>query len=526
VSAEPLVVVGDSLLDRDVDGRVERLSPDAPVPVLDEGQAVSRPGGAALAATLAARDGRPVVLVTALARDAAGLELGALLVAHGVEVVDLGLEGPTAEKIRFRSDGRPLMRLDRGGRATPGDATASAIEAIAAAGAVLVSDYGRGVTAGGRVRAALAECAAEAPVVWDPHPLGAAPVPGMLVVTPNESEARALAPGHGAGATGAGATSAGAARNGGAAAGAADGGSTGAARNGGAAAGAADGGRTGAADGGRNGGAGSARSALASRRARTGLAQAADLASALRAVWGAASVCVTRGADGALLVRGDGAPMAAPAPHAHSGDACGAGDRFASSLVIALERGLGLEEAVVAAVARASAFVSAGGAEAELRTEARTGAGPPTALDTVERVRAQGGTVVATGGCFDLLHAGHVRTLEAARSLGDCLVVCLNSDDSARRLKGPSRPVVSQEDRASVLSALACVDAVVVFGENTPERVLTQVRPHVWAKGGDYDGQALPEERALREWGGRAVILPYVEGRSTTRLIEEAACRG
>jgi D-beta-D-heptose 7-phosphate kinase/D-beta-D-heptose 1-phosphate adenosyltransferase len=464
VSAEPLVVVGDSLIDRDVDGRVERLSPDAPVPVLDEAAARSRPGGAALAATLAARDGRPVMLVTALARDSAGLELGALLAAHGVEVVDLGLDGPTKEKIRFRSDGRPLMRLDRGGRdASPGDATADAREAIAVAGAVLVSDYGGGVVAMPGLRAALALCRHEAPVVWDPHPRGAAPVPGMLVVTPNEAEARTLAPGH---------------------------------------------------------------DARAPAAAPTRLAQVADLAGALRALWGAESVCVTRGEDGALLVRGDRPPTAAPAPRLDRGDSCGAGDRFASTLALALERGVALEDAVVAAVAHASAFVLAGGADAALRDGRAAAARPARGIETVERVRAAGGTVVATGGCFDLLHAGHVRTLEAARSLGDCLVVCLNSDDSVRRLKGPDRPLVSQQDRASVLSALGCVDAVAVFGENTPERVLRRVRPHVWAKGGDYDGEALPEERVLREWGGRVVILPYVEGRSTTRLIEEAACRG
>jgi D-beta-D-heptose 7-phosphate kinase / D-beta-D-heptose 1-phosphate adenosyltransferase len=472
VSPGPFVVVGDSLLDRDVDGRVERLSPDAPVPVLDEAGTLSRPGGAALAASLAARDGRPVVLVTALARDSAGLELGTLLAGVGVEVMDLGLDGPTPEKIRFRTDGRPLMRLDRGANhATPGDSTAGARDAIAAAAGVLVSDYGRGVAASPGVRTALAQRAGRAPVVWDPHPRGATPVPGMLVVTPNEREARALAPGspgraHAATANGAHA-----------------------------------------------------------ERARSGVAQATDLAMALRALWGAASVCVTRGPHGALLVRGDGAPMAAPASRLHGGDACGAGDRFASELALALVCGRALEDAVVAAVASASAFVSAGGAEAALRN-----GGPPerqaSALELVERVRAQGGTVVATGGCFDLLHPGHVRTLEAARSLGDCLVVCLNSDDSVRRLKGPDRPLVSESDRASVLSALACVDAVAVFGEDTPERVLKRVRPHLWAKGGDYDGQALPEERVLREWGGRAVILPYVEGRSTTRLIEEAACRG
>jgi rfaE bifunctional protein nucleotidyltransferase chain/domain len=143
----------------------------------------------------------------------------------------------------------------------------------------------------------------------------------------------------------------------------------------------------------------------------------------------------------------------------------------------------------------------------------------------VEKVRASGGTIVATGGCFDLLHAGHVRTLEAARRLGDALVVCLNSDDSVRRLKGHGRPLVPATDRAAVLAALACVDAVAVFEDDTPAEVLRQLRPHVWAKGGDYAGRTLPEEEALAEWGGRAVVLPYLEGRSTTRLMEEAACR-
>ena len=136
-------------------------------------------------------------------------------------------------------------------------------------------------------------------------------------------------------------------------------------------------------------------------------------------------------------------------------------------------------------------------------------------------MRARGGTVVATGGCFDLLHPGHVATLRAARALGDCLVVCLNSDDSVRRLKGPGRPVVPQGDRAAVLEALEAVDRVVVFDEDTPTRVLRHLQPDVWVKGGDYAVADLPEAEALAEWGGRAVVLPFVEGRSTTRLIEE-----
>jgi D-beta-D-heptose 7-phosphate kinase/D-beta-D-heptose 1-phosphate adenosyltransferase len=130
--------------------------------------------------------------------------------------------------------------------------------------------------------------------------------------------------------------------------------------------------------------------------------------------------------------------------------------------------------------------------------------------------------VVATGGCFDLLHAGHVRMLEAARALGDCLIVCLNSDDSVRRLKGPDRPLVGLQDRAAVLAGLACVDAVAAFEEDEPSAVLRRLRPDVWAKGGDYAVADLPEAAVLADWGGRAVIVPYVSGRSTTRLIEVA----
>ena len=170
-----------------------------------------------------------------------------------------------------------------------------------------------------------------------------------------------------------------------------------------------------------------------------------------------------------------------------------------------------MDVAVAAAVVAASEFVSAGSSPAEL---------------PIEAVRARGGKIVATGGCFDILHTGHARTLRAARSLGDFLVVCLNSDASVRRLKGPGRPVVGQEDRRRVLEAMQCVDAVVVFDEDTPEQVLRQVRPDVWAKGGDYAGVDLPETEVVAEWGGDVVVLPYLRGRSTTRLVRAATGGG
>jgi D-beta-D-heptose 7-phosphate kinase / D-beta-D-heptose 1-phosphate adenosyltransferase len=462
-----LVVVGDALLDRDLDGTAERLAPDAPVPVVDDPAEAVRPGGAALAAALAAADGTEVVLVTALAGDDAGRELRALLELAGVVVVDLGLEGPTPEKVRVRVGGQPVVRIDRAARpGRPGDLSDGARAAIAAADAVLVSDYGRGLAATASVRSALGSLPARLPVVWDPHPRGPEPVAGCRLVTPNRAEVERMAP-----------------------------------------------------------------EAGPSTTTTTAMAQLTARARALVARWDVASVVVTRGANGALLVSADGTPLAVPAPEVRRGDPCGAGDRFASAAATALAGGALTSEAVVAGVASASAFVAAGGAggtsfgavhgtAAEV-VDVRPDAPLPGADEVVERVRRAGGTVVATGGCFDLLHAGHISLLQAARSLGDCLVVCLNSDASVSRLKGPGRPLQSEDDRAALLLALDCVDAVAVFDEATPVALLQRLRPDVFAKGADYAVADLPEATALAAWGGQAVVLPYLPGRSTTRLVDQ-----
>ncbi|UDY38051.1 adenylyltransferase/cytidyltransferase family protein [Dermatobacter hominis] len=129
--------------------------------------------------------------------------------------------------------------------------------------------------------------------------------------------------------------------------------------------------------------------------------------------------------------------------------------------------------------------------------------------------------LVAAGGCFDLLHAGHVALLERARSMGDALVVCLNSDRSVRALKGHDRPVVGEHDRAAVLRALRCVDAVATFEGPDPVELLRLIRPDVFVKGSDYAGAHIPEAGAMAEWGGRIATVPLVPGRSTTRLLQE-----
>jgi rfaE bifunctional protein nucleotidyltransferase chain/domain len=143
----------------------------------------------------------------------------------------------------------------------------------------------------------------------------------------------------------------------------------------------------------------------------------------------------------------------------------------------------------------------------------------------IRRVHSAGGTVVATGGCFDVLHAGHIASLEAARRLGDALVVLVNSDESVRRLKGADRPMNPAADRCRVLRSLRCVDAVAEFSGDDPCEVLDELRPDIWAKGGDYTAEMLPETPIVSGWGGRVVLVPYLPGRSTTAILNERSSR-
>ncbi|NLC58304.1 MAG: D-glycero-beta-D-manno-heptose 1-phosphate adenylyltransferase [Armatimonadetes bacterium] len=137
----------------------------------------------------------------------------------------------------------------------------------------------------------------------------------------------------------------------------------------------------------------------------------------------------------------------------------------------------------------------------------------------VRRLKAEGKRIVFTNGCFDLLHIGHARYLQQARALGDFLIVGLNSDESVRRLKGPRRPLVPEAERAEMLAALACVDAVALFQEDTPDHLIRLVSPHLHAKGGDYRKEELPEAPLVESLGGEVRILPWVAGRSTTEIV-------
>ncbi|PXX68917.1 rfaE bifunctional protein kinase chain/domain/rfaE bifunctional protein nucleotidyltransferase chain/domain [Nocardia tenerifensis] len=454
---KPLVVVGDCLLDVDIEGVAERLCPEAPVPVVDVERRWLRPGGAGLAAALAAQSVPRVSLVTATADDRAGRTLAQLLDLY-VDVVALPLRGETVRKTRVRAAGQSLLRLDTGsGTADAGSLNAAVTDTLRSAGAILVADYGRGVAAHPQIRRLLTELARTVPVVWDPHPRGPAPTPGATLVTPNWKEARQFAPGY---------------------------------------------------------------------------LEPDELAKVLRDEWSADSVAVTTGSDGAVLANGKQLRVV-PVPtavrvasHARS-DTCGAGDRFASAATAALLDGATVADAVSHAVETAARFVAAGGAATLstcdrvpiTKTAAQTN---DSAFEVAARIRAQGGRLVATGGCFDLLHPGHVSLLRQAREMGDALVVCLNSDASVRNLKGPRRPILTARDRARLLSELSSVDAVVVFDEPTPSAVLDRLRPDVWVKGGDYTDVGLPEAEVVRGYGGEIALIPTVPGYSTTQLVAAA----
>jgi D-beta-D-heptose 7-phosphate kinase/D-beta-D-heptose 1-phosphate adenosyltransferase len=444
-----LVVVGDALLDRDWIGLARRFSPDGPVPVIDDPNEVVRAGGALLAATAAA-DRADVVAITALGRDGAADELRSLLAVDGIRLIDLGLDGPTPEKVRVRSGTYTVARIDRAAQpAAVGGWTDDARSALAAADGVLVADYGRGLARRADVRRALGAAAAAVPLTWDPHRAGPRPVRGTDLATPNMDEARiALGDSRVDGAN------------------------------------------------------------------ASGLAAAADLADRLRAQW-RCSVAVTAGPLGAAISTGSG-PVEVVPTVAASGDPCGAGDHLAAAYTVARATGSDCTSALRAGVAAASDHVAGHVAGVSRLQSTR-------AVDVAQRTRRAGGTVVAAGGCFDILHAGHVSLLSQARTLGDCLVVCLNGDRSVRRLKGPGRPVNAVADRAAVLLGLGCVDAVEIFHEDTPTEALMRVQPHLFVKGSDYGGALLPEEPVLATWGGRVVLVALVGGRSTTRIIQRAA---
>lgn len=466
-----VLVVGDLMLDRYTVGETERVSPEAPVLILRGVEDDVRPGGAANVASFLRGLDADVVLVGVVGDDGDGRTLRYLLDDLQVDCTGVVVEAERVTTSKQRLVGRSqrrephhLLRLDRESLAP----IAPAIEAELAAvveqdipqcAAVIVSDYGKGVCTPTLLRCVIAAARrAGVPVLVDPS-RGAdyESYRGATVLVPNRHAAELVC------GTGLRSTEA----------------------------------------------------ALA----------AADT---LRQRFGVDSAVITLDRDGLVFAAETERGMIAGRPR----DVCdvtGAGDMVLAVLGLGLAAGLALRASLEWANAAAGLEVERFGVVPITRAELveQSFSKPPqqkvVALEELESVvaaaRRAGQTVVFTNGCFDLLHVGHVDLLQAAAGLGDLLIVALNSDASVRRLKGPDRPVVADTHRAALLAALACVDCVVIFDEDTPHRLLAALRPDVLVKGGTT--AEIVGREVVEGYGGRVVRLGETEGQSTTNLLRQ-----
>ena len=461
-----VTVVGDFLLDGWWRGRIERIAREAPAPVVDLADRQDAPGGAANTALNLAALGARVRAVGLVGADDAGARLRALLEEAGVDVRRLREVpgGRTTTKVRVSVDDQLLVRLDDTQTSSwPAEAldrlVADAHEAAASDDAQLICDYGSAVLTDAVV-AALAAGPRPALRVVDAH------VPTRWrelrpdLVTPNAAEAeRVLGASLGAG------------------------------------------------------------------EDRAAAAEAA--APALLDGSGASAAVVTLDRSGTVLLRPRAAPHRTRAHPAPEKQASGAGDVFVSALTVGRASGLALEDAADFAQQAADVAVRKTGtcvcSLAELADWLGRPADLSVPLEELERRlaahRRDGDRIVFTNGCFDVLHRGHTSCLRQAKRLGDVLVVAVNSDASARRLKGPGRPVNGALDRANVLAELSCVDYVTVFEEDTACELIRRLAPDVYAKGGDYTPEMLRETEEVRRVGGEVVMLDYVPEHSTSELL-------
>ncbi len=467
-----VLVLGDVLLDGWLTGRPSRLCREAPVPVVDLVRSRYACGGAANTAANAAALGARVALVAAVGADTAGDRLRERLAEQGV-VARLATvrDRRTPVKTRLLADGQVVARVDEGSTGPVPERAAGWLvelaEAELAAGtdALVVCDYGAG-TLTGPVRDWLARVRDRLPLfVVDAHDLASWAHLRPDLVTPNFAEAAALLPYRDAGPDG---------------------------------------------------------------RGDWVARYAAELAGSA----GAGTVAVTLDADGAVLLEDGRATVRTRTRPVPNGHAIGAGDSYVAAFTLALVAGGTAGEAAELAQRAAEVAVRGAGtavcSAADL-VAATAPAGPVVDAHGLARLvdgyRAHGRRIVFTNGCFDVLHRGHVGYLAEAARLGDVLVVAVNSDESVRRLKGHDRPVNPAEDRVAVLAALASVDHVVVFEEDSPRDLIELVRPDVYVKGGDYPPELIPEAPLVRRLGGEVRAMEYLPDRSTSRVIERIRSR-
>ncbi len=462
-----VLVVGDAMLDRYVYGAVNRISPEAPIAVLSVERDVAMPGGAGNVVRNLTALGAAVAFVSVVGDDQAGSDLTGLIGGQPNVEPWLLVQGgrTTTTKTRYVAQGQQLLRADHEVAAAIHPKLAERLvritqDALTATSVTVLSDYGKGVLSGdvaGRIIAAAR--AAKRPVVVDPKGCDYGLYAGADVITPNRRELAAA----------------------------------------------------------------------------TGLpvdteAAVVHAARVLREAHGFGAVVVTLAEDGMSLITGSGT-WHFPAEAAEVFDVSGAGDTVVATLAAGLAAGLDLAVAVrlsnVAAgivvgkvgtaVAREGDLLAAlspqGGALRKVVTREQ-------AAEQVERWRQRGWRTGLANGCFDLLHPGHIHLLEQARSRCDRLVVAINSDASARRVKGANRPVQSEAARAAVLGGIAAVDLVCTFDEDTPEQTLRALRPELLVKGADYTLGTVVGADIVTGYGGEVMLAELLPGYSTTATVQ------
>ena len=466
-----VLVVGDVMLDRYIWGEVERISPEAPVPVVRTSMQDEKPGGAANVAMNLARLGASVSVCGFAGGDAEREQLESLLAEAGVEPLLTAVPGaPTTTKLRILSGNQQMMRLDSDPppssypAAAYDDLLQRALAALPNAAVVVLSDYAKGVLTEQVCRTLIAAARTRnIPVLVDPKQRSFSRYHGATAVCPNRKELAA--------ATGEPSSDLG-------------------------------------------------------RLLAAGQAMLSSLQMEFMAV--------TLGEKGIAVLRPDSS-LHVPAVVRQVYDVSGAGDTVIAVLALAMACGAEIESAAHVANVAAGIVVSKAGTVPIQRDELLGALAPEIALHMDDKVlplehllgriagwRAAGQRVVFTNGCFDLLHIGHITLLEQARQKGERLIVGLNSDSSVRRVKGTPRPLVGEQERAKILAALSAVDAVVLFDESTPLKLIEAIRPDVLVKGGDYTEEDVVGAREVRAWGGRVELIPLVEGVSTTRLIAKS----
>jgi len=464
-----VLVVGDLMLDRYILGEVDRISPEAPVPVLRHVQRYERPGGAANVAMNLAGLGCQTLLAGFWGNDTEQRELAAFLDTAKIDTAGMVTTGlPTISKTRIVGRRQQLLRLDIESLEKPGAVDQQRLlERVVAlvdkVHAVVLSDYAKGALTPELCEAVIRAARAKGvPVLADPKTPDFSKYSGATMVCPNLNELSIA----------------------------------------------------------------------------TGVA-AHELDALLvggevqRKEHELRFLCVTMSEKGIRVLSDEGA-YHSPARAREVFDVSGAGDTVIATLAASLAAGLKVESAVELANLAAGIVVGKVGTVPIAHHELIAALTPSSRVRFGEKIlerdglekriaewRAAGESIVFTNGCFDILHVGHITLLEDCRRFGSKLVLGLNSDASISRLKGPSRPIVGERERSRVMAALAAVDAVVLFEEDTPLELIQQIKPDVLVKGGDYVVETVVGHEDVIAAGGRVEIVPTVEGFSTTNIVKK-----